>query len=60
MLQLSNKSQEQLSNKSQKPTEPIKSYVLDRELELLENQFTLQTIYLVEIAKVKLCQKTTF
>ena len=42
---------------SQEPTEHIKSYALYRALELLENQFTLLTIYLVEIARVKLCKK---
>ena len=35
---------------SQEPTERNESYVLYRALELLENQFTLHTIYLVEIA----------
>ena len=39
---------------SQEPTEHIKSYAKYRALELLENQFTLLTIYLVEIASVKL------
>ena len=39
---------------SQEPTEHIKSYALYRALELLENQFTLLTIYLVELTRVKL------
>ena len=42
---------------SQEPTEHIKSYALYRALELLENQFTLLTIYQVEIAQVKLHKK---
>ena len=42
---------------SQEPNEHTKSYALYRALEQLENQFTLLTIYLVEIARVKLCKK---
>ena len=38
---------------SQEPTEHIKSYAKYRALELLKNQFTLLTIFLVEIASVK-------
>jgi hypothetical protein len=42
---------------SQDSNEHTKSYALYRPLEQLENQFTLLTIYLVEIARVKLCKK---
>ena len=42
---------------SQEPNEHIKSYALYRALEQLETQFNLLTIYLVEIARVKLCKK---
>ena len=38
-------------------TEHIKAYAKYRALELLENQFTLLTIYLVEIASIKLRKK---
>jgi hypothetical protein len=41
---------------SQEPNEHTRSYALYRALEQLENQFTLLTIYLVEIARVKLCK----
>jgi hypothetical protein len=42
---------------SQEPTEQIKSYTLYWALEMLENQFTLITIYLVEIARGTLRKK---
>jgi hypothetical protein len=42
---------------SQEPTEHIKSHATYRALDLLENQFTLLTIYLVEIARVELRKK---
>ena len=42
---------------SQEPNEHTKSYALYRALEQLENQCTLLTICLVEIARVKLRKK---